>query len=264
MATVLPRHDCGIFFEQLQAAHERLLILDYDGTIAPFCVDRGNALPYSSIPEMLDCLTSTCRTRVVVVTGRPARDIPPLLGLTPHPEIWGAYGLERLSQDGTYEMAFISQAAQEALVVAARLLEEAGLNELCETKPGALAVHWRGMVATHIETVRTNAYRVLVPLACRSNLLLAEFDGGIELRVRTACKGEAVRCLLSQIDEAVPVAYLGDDFSDESAFRALKGRGLSVLVKSSYRTTSAELWLSPPDQLLQFLHEWVHVCRGGR
>ena len=264
MATVLSQYDCGVFFEQLRVARDRLVILDYDGTIAPFSTDRGHALPYSSIPDLLDCMVSTCRTRVVLVTGRPAREIPPLLGLMPHPEIWGVHGLERLHENGSYELAFMSQTSQEALAAAIKLLEEAGLGELCETKPGAIAVHWRGMNAVIIEEIRTNAYQVLAPVACEANLLLAEFEGGLELRVRAACKGDAVRTLISEIDEAVPVAYLGDDLTDENAFRALKGRGMSVLVRPEYRATAADLWLRPPDEVLQFFHDWVHVCRGGR
>jgi trehalose 6-phosphate phosphatase len=264
MATVLSRYDRGVFFEQLRTASERLLILDYDGTVAPFSSDRGNALPYSSVPELLDCIISTCRTRVVVVTGRPAHQIPALLGLAPHPEIWGVYGLERLHENGNYELAFMRQTAQKALDAGTKRLEDAGLNELCEAKPGAIAVHWRGMNATNIDAVRTIAYQLLAPLACEANLLLAEFDGGLELRVGAACKGDAVRTLLSEIDQAVPAAYLGDDLSDESAFCALQGRGLSVLVRPAYRATSADLWLRPPDDLLQFLHDWVHMCRGGR
>jgi trehalose-6-phosphatase len=52
------------------------------------------------------------------------------------------------------------------------------------------------------------------------------------------------------------VAYLGDDLTDEDAFRALKGKGLSVLVRKESRTTEADCWLKPPDELLDFLKKW--------
>src|SRR5919197_455095 len=85
-----------LFFEQLSGARSRVLLLDYDGTIAPFSVQRNRAFPYPTVPELLDCIMSTCRTRLVLITGRAAREIPPLLGLDPHPEVWGAFRFERL------------------------------------------------------------------------------------------------------------------------------------------------------------------------
>ena len=82
-AVITPR---DLFFDQLCRSRERVLLLDYDGTIAPFSANRHRALPYSTVPELLDCIMSTCHTRVALITGRAAREIPPLLGLNPHPE----------------------------------------------------------------------------------------------------------------------------------------------------------------------------------
>jgi trehalose 6-phosphate phosphatase len=59
-----------------------------------------------------------------------------------------------------------------------------------------------------------------------------------------------------------PAAYLGDDATDERAFRAISGRGLSVLVRPSWRQTAAELWLRPPEELLDFLNRWLEALRG--
>jgi trehalose-6-phosphatase len=55
------------------------------------------------------------------------------------------------------------------------------------------------------------------------------------------------------------VAFLGDDLSDEAAFRAVRRigkRGLSVLVRREFRETAAEIWLRPPGELLCFLERW--------
>ena len=56
----------------------------------------------------------------------------------------------------------------------------------------------------------------------------------------------------------IPVAYLGDDLTDESAFQALNGHGLSVLVRSEFRETSARVWLRPPVELMAFLQRWLN------
>ncbi len=48
---VLERHvTYGPFLERLRSAPTRVLLLDYDGTLAPFVVDRTLALPYPEVP----------------------------------------------------------------------------------------------------------------------------------------------------------------------------------------------------------------------
>jgi len=252
----------GSFFAQLSSAADRLLLLDYDGTIAPFAINRRSAVPYPSVPELLDCIMTTCRTRVVLISGRAAREVPSLLGLNPHPEIWGMHGFERLYPNGEYDTGLISEVGRHAIVQAGAWLEHEGLGDFIEIKPAGVAVHWRGLDRPCTEEVRTKAYRVLAPLACQSNFLLSEFDGGLEMRSRACTKDHAVRALLCEVESDTPVAYLGDDVTDEDAFEALNDRGLSILVRSTPRPSAARLWLRPPQELVQFLCDWVRACGG--
>ena len=72
------------------------------------------------------------------------------------------------------------------------------------------------------------------------------FDGGLEIRVAGPGKGDAVRAILKEAGPGAAVAYLGDDQTDEDAFHALKGIGLTVLVRPQSRPTAADVWLQPP------------------
>ena len=76
------------FLEQLKNADQRILLLDYDGTMAPFHKDRTHAFPYPEIPPLLTEIMKA-GTRLVLVTGRPSRELVMLSGLYPHPEILG-------------------------------------------------------------------------------------------------------------------------------------------------------------------------------
>jgi trehalose-6-phosphatase len=91
---------------------------------------------------------------------------------------------------------------------------------------------------------------------------LLEFDGGLEIRVAGPGKGDAVRVILKEAGPGAAVAYLGDDQTDEDAFRALKGNGLTALVRPQSRPTGADVWLQPPHELLQFLQEWLRASGG--
>src|SRR5438552_18809169 len=250
------------FFKSLTAAKQGVLMLDYDGTVAPFSRDRRHASPYPGIPELLAEIMRTCSTRLIIVSGRSARDIPRLLGIQPPPEIWGSHGVERLYPDGRYEEIDVNDEALQALGEAEVRLDEQCLGPHIEVKLAAVAVHWRGLDSSETLKVRSRAYRTLKPMTSRADLTLAEFDQGVELRLRSANKGEAVRHFLQDLDRRIPVAYLGDDVDDENAFRVLYGCGLTVLVKPKCRFTAAQMWLSPPAELIGFLNDWKLACRG--
>src|SRR5258706_874000 len=104
------------FMQDLSAANDRVLILDYDGTIAPLTAHRLRAVPYPGVTEVLRRIMLECRTRVIVASSRAAHEVIPLLGMIPPPEIWGTYGAERVHADGRYAEIEVSQDALEVLL----------------------------------------------------------------------------------------------------------------------------------------------------
>jgi len=248
------------FLEDVAAANQRVLILDYDGTIAPFSTHRMRAVPYSGVPELLRRIISQCRTRVIIASGRAAHEVTSLLGMIPPPEIWGTYGAERVYANGRYEQIEVSHEALEVLLESETGLECEGLGHLIEVKLAAVAVHWRGLKPAEALQARAKAHKVLDSLAGKSGLVLSEFDEGIEIRLRAANKGTAVRSLLSELPANVPVAYLGDDVTDEDAFRVLSDRGLTIMVNAKPRFTAAQMSLKPPEELVTFLNAWLKAC----
>lgn len=244
--------------EQLTAAPTSSLLLDYDGTLAPFRTERHLAYPYPQVVPLLNSILSCGRSRVVIVTGRPIVEVEALLGPLQSVEIWGSHGLEHRLADGTYRQLAIAPATTELLKQAESWLTAEGYAERTEIKPGGLAVHWRGMADAEIENIREPLYKGLSAFAEQSSLKLLGFEGGLELRVAHPNKGDAVTTLLSDMDLTTPVVYLGDDLTDEDAFEALRPRGLGILVRPEFRETSAQLWLRPPDELLDFLQQWLN------
>ncbi len=245
------------FFQRLRAAPQGILLLDYDGTLAPHCVHPEKALPYPGVREILDDLMSDDHTRVIIVSGRWTIDLVPLLGLRQTPEIWGSHGWEQLKPNGEYHIARISDGALKNLVDADDWTHEIeALGARCELKPGGLAIHWRGLTPPQIADIRGKVNEMWTTQQLHQNLVWHDFDGGIELRAPGRDKGKVVETLLTQTDEQAAIAYLGDDLTDEDAFKAIRGRGIGVLVRSAFRATAADCWLKPPKELLEFLWQW--------
>lgn len=262
MRVLDPSLDLERFFARLRCARERVLLVDYDGTLAPFHADPGRAAPYPDVARVVGDIARQPRTRVVVVSGRALSDLAaPLAHLGGH-EAWGTHGWQR-SRVGERPLHFRPNAAQlERLDRAdeeARSLEALGAR--VERKPASVAVHWRGLDPVAIETVRERLQRAWSPFDGDGLESLA-FDGGEELRASGRTKGSAVQQVLAESPHAV-CAYLGDDRTDEDAFDAVRPRGLGVLVRPSLRPTRASLWIEPPRELLEFLERWRAAVEAG-
>ncbi len=254
MQVISNRLDLDAFFLGLAKSQRSLILLDYDGTLAPFREQRDQAFPYPGVVERLKRLVACPGTRVVIISGRWSLDLLPLLGMETPPEIWGCHGIER--PDGSIrELGRLAASSLEQAVTWARLN---GLSEHSERKPANLAFHWRGLSdkeATRLRSLVIGQWPLDTEVG---GLVLREFDGGLELRPTGLGKGGAVREILAEIDSASPVAYLGDDLTDEDAFEALGDRGLKVLVRGESRNTRADVRIEPPEELLAFLDRWLH------
>ena len=253
------------FFGTFSGAAIPLLLVDYDGTLAPFRVDRFKARPWAGVQRLMNLIQSQEKTRIVVVTGRPAAEIAPLLGIERAPEVWGLHGSERMHRDGRRELEQVPAAACTRLKAACEQLRRDSFGGLFEEKSNAAAMHWRGISTAKAKAIEKRTRALFESLAQTDGLSLVEFEAGLELRAGRD-KGQAVHALLEEIYESDgmshPAAFLGDDLTDEAAFRAIKGYGLSVLVRRQSRPTAADVWLRPPVELRAFLKQWWRACRG--
>ena len=265
MHTLDPSFNPDVFFARVRAATSRVLMLDYDGTLAPFHVNPKEAVPYNGIVPLLNEIQDAGHTRLVIVSGRWTKDLIPLLKLKQMPEIWGSHGWERLEPQGKYEVARISEAALEILVTADEWIEQVErFGGRCERKPGGLAFHWRGLDNAQIAEIRSEVFERWMEFGRGNDLSWHDFDGGIELRAVGRNKGDVVRTLAGEAGSGAIIAYLGDDLTDEYAFKALPPGNAAVLVRPQLRPTAAQLWIQPQAELLDFLTRWSETAGSNR
>jgi len=123
-----------------------------------------------------------------------------------------------------------------------------------EQKPLGVALHYRGVPpdqAPNIMTVLENWVQEVL------NSGPFEVIWGrkvMEILPQGVSKGAAVLEILASagFSQLFPV-YLGDDTTDESAFQALKGRGLTIKVGTAGAGTAADHFLQDPAAVLAFL-----------
>lgn len=269
MQPLRPDVNVDDFFCRTGQAPQRALLLDYDGTLAPFRVDRRAALPYPQIVPLVNDITASTDTRLVLISGRAIDDLVPLLSeLYPLPEIWGSHGWERRDLAGRRVTSPMSAAVLQALRSAISAAQKSELITRCEIKPASIALHWRGVdEATRIrlQADALKAWEPLLTTAPAGALELHEFDGGLEFRAAGRNKGAAVADIVAEMEKGAAIAYLGDDRTDEDAFESLNALGgLTVLVRSDLRETRAALWLKPPEELVEFLTRWRDASKSRK
>jgi trehalose-phosphatase len=261
MRTPRPSVDLEKFFERVRSSSSRLLMLDYDGTLAPFADHPSSAFPYPGVVPALDAIMEAGHTRVVIVSGRWTRDLLPVIRLAHRPELWGSHGWERVAITDQYDDAPVPSEARVLLAAAADWAKHVeSLGGRVERKPASIAFHWRGLPLPQIGAIRDELLARWSTLAQSDRLAWHEFDGGIELRAAGRDKGHVVRLLAEEAGSDAAIAYLGDDLTDEDAFQAMPEHGLAVLVRPQERATAADIWITPPDELIDFLRRWDHAA----
>jgi trehalose-phosphatase len=230
------------------------VFLDYDGTLSPI-VDRPEAavLPEATRAALVR-LAQGCP--VAIVSGRDLEDVrrrADVAGVL----FAGSHGFEIVGPDGSHTEFEAARRFLPALDAAEEDLRRdlAGVEGVeVERKRYAIAVHYRRADPSDVPGVES----VVRDAAARQEGLRA--SGGkkvFELRPEIEWhKGKAVMWLSDTLalgDDAVLV-YVGDDVTDEDAFRELRGRGIGVIVLGEDdRTTAAEYSLSDTEEVPAFL-----------
>jgi trehalose 6-phosphate phosphatase len=217
--TALPP-DLGSALRALAGRRPLLVSSDYDGVLARLRDDPSDAVPEAGVAEVLARLAAVDGVTVALVSGRGVADLQSTSGLS-GPFRWvGSHGAEF---DGplTGELAGRRDDLAERLAPLVAGTEGARL----EVKPASVAVHVRQVAD------RVAAASLLADARSRadSSLTLKPGKDVLELAVTDADKGSALRRLADELG-AVATLYLGDDLTDEDAFRALGADDVTVKI----------------------------------
>lgn len=239
------------------------LFLDYDGTLSPLAPRPELATLPEETRELLRRLSG--RVPVAVISGRGREDVAALVALTDLAYA-GSHGYDiagppPLGGAGPLRLE-VGEGIPEKIELAAERLRRdlAGIEGVVvEPKRFAISIHFRLAGERDLPRIEraVDAAAAAVPgLRKDHGKKLFELRPDLDWD-----KGKALLWLLDALGldrpDVLPF-YIGDDLTDEDAFRAVAGRGIGILVAGEARETAAEFQLHDPGEVVELLERLLH------
>ena len=247
-------------FDRLTAAIGKrtpAVFLDYDGTLTPIVARPELAIMDESAREVVDALAK--KVPVAVVSGRDRPDVEHLVGLKSL-IFAGSHGFDIRLPDGSDVDSEVGGDYTPLLDRVEKRLK-AGLDpikgSLVERKKFSIAAHYRLVADADYPRFRAVLDEILADtpqLKEKPGKKVFELQPNIDWD-----KGKAVwylmRALKLDRPDVCPM-FFGDDVTDEDAFAALQGRGVSVIcapLSDVGRTTAATFRVDDVPQVIELL-----------
>ncbi|XP_061345936.1 probable trehalose-phosphate phosphatase C [Gastrolobium bilobum] len=255
---------------------QTVIFLDYDGTLSPIVADPDKAFMTRKMRATLKDIARHFPT--AIVTGRCRDKVYNFVKLA---ELYyaGSHGMDikgptksQSPKKGNDESVLFQPASQFL-----PMIDEVHRILLEKTKsvPGAKVENNKFCLSVHFRCVEEKSWAAL---AEKVRLVLNEYpklrltQGRKVLEIRPTIKwdkGKALEFLLKSLgyensDDVFPI-YIGDDRTDEDAFKVLRGRGqgIGILVSRVPKETDASYTLQDPSEVEQFLRRLVEWKRSS-
>ncbi len=239
------------------ASRDLALFLDYDGTLTPIVDQPDQAWLRPEIRSLLGQLSQHCI--LAIISGRDLQDVKHRIQL-PQLVYAGSHGFDIEGPNGLRNQLAMAQRAIPAIDRAERSLRQlcSGIpGVLLERKQFGLAVHYRQVAASDIPRLE-HFVRTITgnepQLRMRSNKCVFEVQPEVNWD-----KGRAVDWLIDALHlnrSTTTVIYVGDDRTDEDAFRTIQAlpQGIGIRVGDGDEPSRADYCLGDPDEVCCFLH----------
>jgi len=247
------------FFSSYKKASP-LLVTDYDGTLTPFVKDREKAFLTPNTRSLLKSIIEA-GGEVIIVSGRKPEEIYDFIEI-PF-EIWGCHGMERIDKYGRSTRGYIPEEDLKKLDNFSSQLDYFPRGSV-EKKPSGIALHWRERA--EIFDMYMEVSGKLLSEASAHSLKVMPFNGGVEFMLPYFSKGTALSDISIIYQNASPLCYMGDDTTDEDAFRVIRNikSGVGVLVSNDEKESAANVYISRKE-VDNFLDFWLNELtpKGG-
>lgn len=239
-----------------------VLFFDYDGTLSPIVNQPEDAIISDEMKEALK--KCAAKFKISVVSGRDLDDVKSRVGIDDLIYA-GSHGFRISGPDGLH----MEYQESEKVLPLLDQVEDKLQNEFSkgpkgvrvERKRYAIAVHYRNADENALDEIKNKIKYVLKgysDIKTGSGKKIIEVKPDLNWH-----KGKAVKWILDSLNfrnepEVLPV-YIGDDVTDEDAFRTLYDNGLGILVGTHGQPTAARYRLNDVDEVRIFLENLYKI-----
>jgi trehalose 6-phosphate synthase/phosphatase len=233
------------------AAHRRLFLLDYDGTLADLQPTPPEAKPTAELIQILDKLVNDPRNTVVIISGRDHDTLDEWLGDLPL-SFAAEHGM-KLKHAGAGWVSPIDVDLSWMPAIQAIMQSYVGTNPgvILETKPSSVAWHNRAALdASKAALAENELVGKLQQYATANGLRVIHGKQVIEVQAAGTNKGEAAKQWLAMSGWDFILAA-GDDTTDEDLFKVMPPEALTI--KIGQEKSHARLHMASPQEFRLFL-----------
>lgn len=255
------------FSSEVRKASHVVLLSDYDGTLTPIVGRPDEAILPPAVREKLIALAQKTTFSIGIISGRSLSEVKALVGIE---GIYyaGNHGFE-IEGPG---LKFINPAAEAAQVTIKDMASHASAKfkdidgVIVEDKGLSLSVHYR-LVRKGEEEKVANIFRQLTAPGLRDGIIKVT-SGKKVWEIRPPIdwhKGKAVETIIQELqtmlgDKKALNVYLGDDTTDEDAFRIIhRPQGWSIFVGQENPASAAEYFLNSTSEVATFLSRLLEL-----
>lgn len=241
-------------------AARRALLLDYDGTLVPFVADPKEARPDSELMDLLGALSAVAGNEVVMVSGRPRRDLGEWFGGLPVGLI-AEHGVWLRPRGGEWRvLKAVATGWKERVRPIMQVFVDRLPGALLEEKEFSLAWHYRAADPERASRRAGELLEALAEVARDMDVQVLEGNKVLEVRNAGVSKGTAATEWLAAVGAEFVLA-IGDDWTDEDLFRALPTTAYSVRVGMGQ--TAARYYVKSPLAVRRLLRSLLEGLAGG-
>ncbi len=236
-----------------QQAQRRLLLLDYDGTLAPFSTRPSRAVPSQEVLDLLSRLAMEPGTSVVLVSGRDRKSLDGWFGNLPMGMIAEHGAWLKPGSEAEWEMIEpMTGEWKEEVRPILELYADRTPGSFVEEKDFSLVWQYRRSETPLGELRARDLVAHLQTLIANLGLQVLEGSKVVEVKNSGVNKGRAALRWVATLEPDFILA-IGDDYTDEDLFRALPGNTWSI--KVGLGSTAAKYNLSSQGRVVPLLRD---------
>ena len=239
-----------------------VFFFDYDGTLTPIVAHPKDALLGGKVRAQLEVLAQ--HSTVSIISGRDKDDVKKLVGLK---NIYyaGSHGFDIEGPEGAnlrHEEGdrFIPVIQSVTVELREALQDIPGVQ--IEPKKFAVAIHYRNVPKEHVNEVKHITADLI---AHHKDLETGKGKMVIEVRPSVEWdKGKAMHWISSALKAKGPDfhhIYIGDDITDEDAFKVLPENGTVILVGRHGQPSYADYKIEETDEVPELLKSFIEIIR---